>query len=101
MTTDFSKARLKKWRSVPAALRKISRRCWRSSRVFIHRAWVRAICVSVCSFNYSVEEAQKPANNIARLNPRPGQFFAAAPQTYVLPDGTVQKVDGDYQLILN
>src|SRR6266566_7779234 len=49
----------------------------------------------------SVEEVQEAANNIARLNPRPGQVFAAAPQNYVLPDVTVEKVDGDYQIILN
>jgi RNA polymerase sigma-54 factor len=49
----------------------------------------------------SVEEVQKAASNIARLNPRPGQVFAAAPQNYVLPDVTVEKVDGDYQVLLN
>jgi RNA polymerase sigma-54 factor len=49
----------------------------------------------------SVEEVQRAANNIARLNPRPGQVFAAAPQNYVLPDVTVEKVGGDYQVILN
>jgi RNA polymerase sigma-54 factor len=51
--------------------------------------------------NISVEEVQKCANNIAQLNPRPGQAFAAAPQNYVLPDVTVEKVDGDYQIVLN
>src|SRR6266702_2438501 len=49
----------------------------------------------------SVEEVQRAANNIARLNPRPGQVFAAAPQNYVLPDVVVEKVEGDYQIILN
>jgi RNA polymerase sigma-54 factor len=49
----------------------------------------------------SVEEVQKAADNIARLNPRPGQVFAAAPQNYVLPDVVVERVDGDYQIILN
>ena len=49
----------------------------------------------------SVEEVQKAADNIARLNPRPGQVFAAAPQNYVLPDVVVEKIDGDYQIILN
>ena len=49
----------------------------------------------------SVEEVQRATNRIARLNPRPGQVFAAAPQNYVLPDVTVEKVDGDYQVILN
>ncbi len=49
----------------------------------------------------NVEEVQKAANNIARLNPRPGQVFAAAPQNYVLPDVIVEKVDDDYQISLN
>ena len=49
----------------------------------------------------SVEEVQKTADNIGRLNPRPGQVFAASPQNYVLPDVTVEKVDGEYQIILN
>jgi len=47
------------------------------------------------------EDVQKAADNIARLNPRPGQVFAAAPQNYVLPDVIVEKVDGDYQISLN
>jgi RNA polymerase sigma-54 factor len=49
----------------------------------------------------SVEDVQKVADNIGRLNPRPGQVFAAAPQNYVLPDVTVEKVDGEYQITLN
>src|SRR4030088_1864786 len=49
----------------------------------------------------SVEQIQKCANNISQLDPRPGQIFAAAPQNYVLPDVTVEKVNGDYQVILN
>src|SRR5882724_3683003 len=49
----------------------------------------------------SVEDVQKAGDNIARLNPRPGQVFAAAPQNYVLPDVTVEKVDGEYQITLN
>src|SRR5216110_106175 len=49
----------------------------------------------------SVEDVQKAANNIARLNPRPGQVFAAAPQNYVLPDVVVEKVDGEYQVSSN
>ncbi len=49
----------------------------------------------------SVEDVQRAADNIARLNPRPGQVFAAAPQNYVLPDVIVEEVDGDYQISLN
>ena len=49
----------------------------------------------------SVEDVQKAADSIARLNPRPGQVFAAAPQNYVLPDVIVEKVDGEYQIAFN
>jgi RNA polymerase sigma-54 factor len=49
----------------------------------------------------SAEEVQKAADNIARLNPRPGQVFAAAPQNYVLPDVMVENVDGEYQISFN
>jgi RNA polymerase sigma-54 factor len=49
----------------------------------------------------SAEEVQKAADNIARLNPRPGQVFAAAPQNYVLPDVIVEDVGGEYQIVFN
>ncbi|MDQ6625121.1 MAG: RNA polymerase sigma-54 factor, partial [Verrucomicrobiota bacterium] len=49
----------------------------------------------------SAEQVQKCANNIGRLDPRPGQIFAELPQNYVLPDVTVEKIDGEYQVILN
>ncbi len=49
----------------------------------------------------SVEQVQKCANNIAQLDPRPGAIFAQAPQNYVLPDVTVERVNNEYQVILN
>ena len=49
----------------------------------------------------TVEQVQKAANNIGQLDPRPGQVFAEAPQNYVLPDVTVEKIQGEYQVILN
>src|SRR5216110_2393965 len=49
----------------------------------------------------SVEDVQTATENIGRLNPRPGQVFAAAPQNYVLPDVTVEKVNSEYQISLN
>src|SRR3989440_308696 len=49
----------------------------------------------------AVEQVQKAADNIAQLDPRPGQVFAEAPQNYVLPDVTVEKIQGRYQVILN
>src|SRR5438045_8342875 len=48
-----------------------------------------------------VEYVQKAADNIARLNPRPGRVFAAAPHNYVLTDVVVEKVDGEYQIAFN
>ena len=53
------------------------------------------------SMAIGVEDVQRAADKIARLNPRPGQIFAAAPQNYVLPDVIVEKVDGEYQISLN
>ena len=49
----------------------------------------------------SAEQVQKCANNIAQLDPRPGAIFAEAPKNYVLPDVTVEKINGEYQVILN
>lgn len=49
----------------------------------------------------NAEDVQRAADNIARLNPRPGQVFAAAPQNYVLPDVVVEQVDGEYQISFN
>src|SRR5499427_8313778 len=43
----------------------------------------------------TVEQVQKAANNIGQLDPRPGQVFAEAPQNYVLPDVTVEKIQGE------
>src|SRR5204863_7551514 len=49
----------------------------------------------------SVEQVQKCANNIAQLEPRPGAIFAEAPKNYVVPDVTVEKVNGEHQVNLN
>ena len=49
----------------------------------------------------TAEQVQKSANSIARLDPRPGAMFDEAPQNYVLPDVTVEKIDGEYQIMLN
>lgn len=49
----------------------------------------------------SASQIQECANTIATLDPRPGQVFAPAPNNYVLPDVTVERVDGEYHVILN
>jgi len=51
--------------------------------------------------NTTPEQVQRAANFIATLDPKPGQIFTADPNNYVLPDVTVEKVGGDWQISLN
>jgi RNA polymerase sigma-54 factor len=49
----------------------------------------------------SVEQIQKAANFISTLDPKPGQVFTPDPNSYVLPDVSVEKVGDDYSVSLN
>ena len=49
----------------------------------------------------TTENVQRAANFIATLDPRPGQIFAPDPNNYVLPDVTVEKISGEWQVSLN
>jgi RNA polymerase sigma-54 factor len=49
----------------------------------------------------SVEQVQKAANFISTLDPKPGQIFAPDPNSYVLPDVSVDKIDDGYSVTLN
>ncbi len=49
----------------------------------------------------TVDCIQRAANFIATLDPKPGQIFSADPNNYVLPDVTVEKVSGAWQVTLN
>jgi len=49
----------------------------------------------------TTEQVQKYANLIATLDPKPGQIFSPDPNNYVLPDVTVEKIDDQWQVILN
>ncbi len=49
----------------------------------------------------TVEQVQKCANLIATLDPKPGQLFTPDPNNYVVPDVTVEKIDGEWQVSLN
>ena len=49
----------------------------------------------------SVDQIQKAANFIATLDPKPGQVFTPDPNSYVLPDVSVEKVGDDYSVSLN
>jgi len=49
----------------------------------------------------TVEQIQACANLIATLDPKPGQIFTPNPNKYVLPDVSVEKVEGEWQITLN
>jgi RNA polymerase sigma-54 factor len=49
----------------------------------------------------TVEQVQKAANFISTLDPKPGQIFSPDPNSYVLPDVSVDKVGDDYTVSLN
>jgi RNA polymerase sigma-54 factor len=49
----------------------------------------------------TVECVQRAATFIATLDPKPGQIFTPDPNHYVLPDVTVEKVSGRWQISLN
>jgi RNA polymerase sigma-54 factor len=46
-------------------------------------------------------EAQAAADEVARLNPKPGLAKSSAVDNYVVPDLIVEKVDGEYLVFLN
>ena len=47
------------------------------------------------------KEVQDAADKLARLDPKPGLRFASTGDTYVVPDLTVEKIDGVYRVFLN
>ncbi len=49
----------------------------------------------------TAEQVQRAANFIATLDPKPGQIFTADPNSYVLPDVTVEKILSDWMISLN
>lgn len=52
---------------------------------------------------YALEpkEVQDAADELARLDPKPGLRFIASGDTYVVPDLAVEKIDGEYRVFLN
>ncbi len=49
----------------------------------------------------TVDQVQRAANFIGTLDPKPGQIFTSDPNNYVLPDVTVERIGGDWQISLN
>ena len=48
-----------------------------------------------------VEEVVKAVETIRRFNPKPGSGFIGEPVQYLIPDVIIQKVGGDYVVIVN
>jgi RNA polymerase sigma-54 factor len=46
-------------------------------------------------------EAQAAADDVAKLNPKPGRAFSDTDGNYVVPDLVVEKVDGEYLVFTN
>jgi RNA polymerase sigma-54 factor len=49
----------------------------------------------------SPKEVQSAADEIAKLDPKPGLKYAAPPDNYITPDLIVDKIDGQYHVFLN
>jgi RNA polymerase sigma-54 factor len=47
------------------------------------------------------KEVQDAADELARLDPKPGLRFSSTGDTYVVPDLTVEKIEGVYRVFLN
>ncbi len=52
-------------------------------------------------YGLSPEEVQRAADDIAKLDPKPGLQYSAAADVYIMPDLVVQKVDDKYHVFLN
>src|ERR671936_876764 len=52
-------------------------------------------------FGISPADVQKAADEIAKLDPKPGLIYSDAGDNYIIPDLIVQKIDGKYHIFLN
>jgi RNA polymerase sigma-54 factor len=52
-------------------------------------------------FGISPTDVQKAADEIKKLDPKPGLTFSAASDNYIIPDLIVDKIDGKYHVFLN
>jgi RNA polymerase sigma-54 factor len=52
-------------------------------------------------FGLSPAEVQAAADDLAKLDPKPGLQYAAATDHYIIPDLVVDKIDGQYHVFLN
>ena len=52
-------------------------------------------------FGLDAAEVQKVADDLAKLDPKPGLQHSAANDAYIMPDLVVEKIDGEYKVFLN
>lgn len=52
-------------------------------------------------FGISAQDVQGAADEIAKLDPKPGLRYSASSDNYIIPDLVVEKIDGHYHIFLN
>ena len=52
-------------------------------------------------FGLAPEDVQRAADELARLDPKPGLQYSAANDPYIIPDLIVEKIDDKYHVFLN
>ncbi|HWH50101.1 MAG TPA: RNA polymerase factor sigma-54 [Gemmatimonadaceae bacterium] len=52
-------------------------------------------------FGISPVDVQKAADEIKKLDPKPGLVYSSASDNYIIPDLIVEKIDGRYHVFLN
>ena len=51
--------------------------------------------------NVKPRDVQDVADEIAKLDPKPGMKYSADPERYIVPDLIVEKIDGEYMVFVN
>lgn len=64
---------------------------------FVNRRWTEI----AREMEISRREVQDAADEIAKLDPRPGSRYAAEPEQYVIPDLVVDLIGGEYMVFAN
>ena len=52
-------------------------------------------------FGLDAAEVQNVADDLAKLDPKPGLQHSSANEAYIIPDLVVEKIDGEYKVFLN
>lgn len=52
-------------------------------------------------FGISAQLVQSAADDIAKLDPKPGLRFSSSGDNYIIPDLVIEKIDGHYHIFLN